>query len=1191
MKSKTAFSVLLLILSASLTAAAPSISLNGPSNGSEAESPVKFQFTPQCSSSCSSATLSFNTTGNLTFSRTIDKWKTGEKTGVKASNSNLTLYREGSTGNLNYRWYDTGSYYSSNGHPSNTGEMNSFFNSSKNGVNLGGEGLHNGSVSWYDGSDWGEKPDYLPAQGYSWKASGYLYAPESGVYTIGLDSDDASDVFINGSKVVSWYGGHAVSGSYDHSNKVYLDKGQYTIKVRMEEGGGDDGVSVAWKKPGESSFELIPGKRFSNSSMEYNSSGSYETEPFSLSNPAYWTGKSLEASIPANTSLDVNYASKRPGGWEYFESLSDVSQTRKLKVNFSLSTDEPLKSPEVSYLNLEYKMPANQEFNWITDSESEWQKGSTDLTSIDSGTVKLKRNRSGPNKELKYTWYSTEGLNERNGYADSAEEMDNFFNSSTEGVSFGGSGIHAERVHWHSGQWDEKPAYLPGDHYAWKASGYLYAPNTGTYTIGIDSDDASDVFIDGEKVASYYGPHGTSGSYGHQGTITLEEGYHRFKIRMQEDTGGDGVSIAWERPNKNNMKVIKSNRFSRRLYQQSGNYTSKTFSTKREVKWEKASVKASTGTDTDYSIEYGYNTSGSWTYVNSISSVPETRFLKYRLELSTADGEKSPSVDKVNLTYSNSKASFQEMKTVTDVQSGVVNNLSFDFSSYSLPTNFLWNIQVKQSDGSTNISKSREVNVRPHSFASPDIKWSEPEDGTSNRTPINFSFTPKCYSEYGCYEVSLYFNSTGEKGSWIFNQDNDWSRGSLSNTTFESGKVKLEGEVGEQGKLRYRWYDTEGLNQDNSYGDSKKDMDKFFNTKIEGVSLEGSGEYSREVDWKNNEWDPKPSYLPGDHYSWKASGYIYAPNTGTYKFGIDSDDASDLFINGEMVTSYYGGHGDSGDYSHSGTVELSEGYHTLKVRMQEDTGGDGVSIAWERPNKNNMKVIPSNRFFLKDTESSGTYTSPVLSTGKKVDITKASIDKDVPTGTGLDLKYLENTSGAWKVFPDLSSLPQSKYFRFRAEMSSGSEKTPALRKVNLSYVDHEIFKKRLSKKDVFNGTSGEFSLRFLDYSLPQTFKTVLSVKQSDGQVTKTDPRTIKVKFSGIKAEISWNDKASNEIGYKIYTNASGSWNKVGEVERNTESFQDRNPNIKDGDYVCYRVKAFNTAGASAPVEGCATFTR
>ncbi len=1170
---------------------AAEVTSGSPAEGSTVENPVRFQFTPRCDTDCGSASLQVNTTGNLSLTWKKSSWTNTEISDLEAVNGGLELKSPGERGSLNYSHYTTNDYYNVNGHPDTENELDEFFNTQNQGVNLSDTGVHEGEIHWYDGSQWNEKPEYLPGDRYSWKASGYLFVPENGTYTFGIDSDDASDLFIDGEKVTSFYGGHAISGSYGNTGELFLERGQHRFTVRMEEGTEDDGVSVAWMKPGESSFNVISADKFSRRSLKHDSRGSFETEPRKLETPVHWIDSEVNAEEPNGTDIRLDYATKRPGGWRYYDRLSQVPETKVLKINGTLNTSDPYSTPRLESIELDYVTPADTEFYWKKDSNSEWEEGEEGLTAVRNGKLQLRRNATGQSQALRYTWYDTSGLNERNGYAENLEEMNTFFNSSTEGVKLEGEGIHEGRVHWHDSQWDQKPGYLPPDQYAWKASGYIYAPNTGTYTFGIDSDDASDLSIDGKTVTSYYGPHGTSGSYGHQDDIYLEEGYHSIRIRMQEDTGGDGVSVAWIRPNKDSFQVIPKQRFFTRRYQSEANYTSEIRYTEKEVTWSLEKLEASSGPETSVQTFYGYNSSGTWEWKNSTEDVPETKHFRYRIQLSTEADQRTPEVDALNLSYRNSETSFRTLETTEQVKNSTTNNLTYDFSAYSLPEEIAWRIKLRESNGETATSDTSRANVEPQSYREPDIEWSKPQIDAEKEAPVTFRFRPTCYSPYGCYEASLLFNRTGEKQKMIHTQEKTWEDGEAANITPVNGGLKLKASPGTQGELTYRWFDTSGLNSIDQYANSESEMDKFFDNRRSGVSLNGTGKYSGAVHWHNSQWKAKPGYLPSGRYSWKASGYLYAPNTGTYTFGIDSDDGSDLFIDGEKVASYYGPHGTSGNYGHSGEITLEKGYHSIEVRMQEATGSDGVSVAWIRPNKDSFEVIPANRYYTRKRESHGTYRSPAVSRDKKVELLEASRDIRKPSGTDLNVKYQARISGSWRNYSVIDEVPQTREFRYFIEMSTEDTRTPVLRKINISYRDLEEFGKRKSINEVYNDTEEAFSFEFLKYDLPQTFRTVLTVRQSDGQFTRSDPRKLRIKFSGVKVRLSWEDRSENEIGYRILSNATGSWKKGGETSRNTETYIDRNSEIEDGEYVCYRVKAFNTAGVSEPVQGCSTFTR
>lgn len=90
-----------------------------------------------------------------------------------------------------------------------------------------------------------------------------------------------------------------------------------------------------------------------------------------------------------------------------------------------------------------------------------------------------------------------------------------------------------------------------------------------------------------------------------------------------------------------------------------------------------------------------------------------------------------------------------------------------------------------------------------------------------------------------------------------------------------------------------------------------------------------------------------------DHYHTLISGDIYASEAGTYSFAVNGDDAVDVLIDNTLVANWYGGHGasDSNDSlnTHSGSIYLSQGSHTVVFRHQEGTGDDNWQLYWKTP--------------------------------------------------------------------------------------------------------------------------------------------------------------------------------------------------------------------------------------------------
>jgi hypothetical protein len=182
---------------------------------------------------------------------------------------------------------------------------------------------------------------------------------------------------------------------------------------------------------------------------------------------------------------------------------------------------------------------------------------------------------------LYYTLYVTTDYFTANGHPANQTAMDGFFSISAT-VYLGNFGIYYGAINWgDSGQTGAggvlgpKPVYIPADGFSWQVEGFIYAPETGTYTFGCVGDDAIDVFVNGVNVANFYGGHGTTTSWTggttanpvaginqFSGTINLVAGkFYTFKARMEEGAGGDGIQVGWRKPSDSVISLIPGDFF------------------------------------------------------------------------------------------------------------------------------------------------------------------------------------------------------------------------------------------------------------------------------------------------------------------------------------------------------------------------------------------------------------------------------------------------------------------------------------------------------------------------------------------------------------------------------------------------------------------------------------------------------
>ena len=123
-----------------------------------------------------------------------------------------------------------------------------------------------------------------------------------------------------------------------------------------------------------------------------------------------------------------------------------------------------------------------------------------------------------------------------------------------------------------------------------------------------------------------------------------------------------------------------------------------------------------------------------------------------------------------------------------------------------------------------------------------------------------------------------------------------------------------------------------------------------------------------------------------------------------YKFKLDSDDASDLYIDSTLASSYYGGHAMFAGFtdqlnpthqeidnltSTTTTLYLTAGYHRLYARYQNGYGGDGITIYYRYDtNRDDVfsewATVPKGRFFYTASDILIPKTQKFADVGKRI---------------------------------------------------------------------------------------------------------------------------------------------------------------------------------------------------------------
>lgn len=87
----------------------------------------------------------------------------------------------------------------------------------------------------------------------------------------------------------------------------------------------------------------------------------------------------------------------------------------------------------------------------------------------------------------------------------------------------------------------------------------IYVPERVTVALGLDSDDASAILIDGQPVLTWLDGHSPCGCVKYSTTVTLEKGYHLIEGYVQDKTGHFVLALYI---NRNSVwKIVDSNDF------------------------------------------------------------------------------------------------------------------------------------------------------------------------------------------------------------------------------------------------------------------------------------------------------------------------------------------------------------------------------------------------------------------------------------------------------------------------------------------------------------------------------------------------------------------------------------------------------------------------------------------------------
>ena len=155
------------------------------------------------------------------------------------------------------------------------------------------------------------------------------------------------------------------------------------------------------------------------------------------------------------------------------------------------------------------------------------------------------------------------------------------------------------------------------------------------------------------------------------------------------------------------------------------------------------------------------------------------------------------------------------------------------------------------------------------------------------------------------------------------------------------------------GYVNYTSYKTHNgtgvVNQYPYHANTAAEFDAMLNTANSNTTITHTGEVTLATMCNGSTGTP---HWGGDFYAIKFEFWFIPTQTGSYSFGINSDDASDISVDGVIISTYYGGHG-AGGYQYGSKSMVAGTRYKIVVRYQEYGGGDALFVRWSRPSAPN----------------------------------------------------------------------------------------------------------------------------------------------------------------------------------------------------------------------------------------------
>jgi hypothetical protein len=116
------------------------------------------------------------------------------------------------------------------------------------------------------------------------------------------------------------------------------------------------------------------------------------------------------------------------------------------------------------------------------------------------------------------------------------------------------------------------------------------------------------------------------------------------------------------------------------------------------------------------------------------------------------------------------------------------------------------------------------------------------------------------------------------------------------------------------------------------------------------------------VSW-NRTQAPFTDDVPADYFAMRIQGTLNVPRSGTWRFGLGSDQMARVYINDSSVIDHSRSHSFRWRY---GEITLPAGEHEIEIEFMDRHSWAGLFLTWQGPDDAFERVIPASAFIPRD---------------------------------------------------------------------------------------------------------------------------------------------------------------------------------------------------------------------------------